>query len=58
MYEQPSTIIDYFRDDAVIAVDEFNRVKETEETLTTEVDDFISNLIEWKWIHRSKFHEI
>ncbi|WP_367122849.1 transcription-repair coupling factor [Staphylococcus capitis subsp. urealyticus] len=46
MYEQPSTIIDYFRDDAVIAVDEFNRVKETEETLTTEVDDFISNLIE------------
>ena len=25
MYEQPSTIIDYFRDDAIIAVDEFNR---------------------------------
>ena len=46
MYEQPSTIIDYFRDDAIIAVDEFNRVKETEETLTTEVDDFIGNLIE------------
>ena len=46
LYEQPSTIIDYFRDDAIIAVDEFNRVKETEETLTTEVDDFIGNLIE------------
>ncbi|MGE8024997.1 transcription-repair coupling factor [Staphylococcus pasteuri] len=46
MYEQPSTIIDYFSKDVVIAVDEYNRIKETEETLTTEVDDFISNLIE------------
>lgn len=46
MYEQPSTIIDYFQQDAIIAVDEYNRIKETEETLTVEVDDFISNLIE------------
>ena len=46
MYDQPSTIIDYFANDVVIAVDEYNRIKETEETLTTEVDDFISNLIE------------
>ncbi|MBJ7883926.1 transcription-repair coupling factor, partial [Bacillaceae bacterium HSR45] len=46
MYDQPSTIIDYFANDVVIAVDEYNRIKETEETLTTEVDDFINNLIE------------
>ncbi|MGD3156121.1 transcription-repair coupling factor [Staphylococcus warneri] len=46
MYDQPSTIIDYFANDVVIAVDEYNRIKETEGTLTTEVDDFISNLIE------------
>ncbi|MCR1798058.1 transcription-repair coupling factor [Staphylococcus warneri] len=46
MYDQPSKIIDYFANDVVIAVDEYNRIKETEETLTTEVDDFISNLIE------------
>lgn len=31
---------------AIIVVDEFNRIKETEETLTTEVEDFMSNLIE------------
>ncbi|MCG7340202.1 transcription-repair coupling factor [Staphylococcus sp. ACRSN] len=46
MYDTPTTLIDYFKSDAIIAVDEFNRVKETETTLTTEVDDFIQNLIE------------
>ncbi|GAA6823802.1 transcription-repair coupling factor [Helicobacter pylori] len=46
MYEQPATIIDYFQNDAIVAVDEYNRIKETEETLTTEVDDFMQNLIE------------
>jgi transcription-repair coupling factor (superfamily II helicase) len=46
MYEQPATIIDYFQDDAIVAIDEYNRIKETEETLTTEVDDFMQNLIE------------
>ncbi|MBF7017902.1 transcription-repair coupling factor [Staphylococcus durrellii] len=46
MYEQPATIIDYFQQDAIVAVDEYNRIKETEETLTTEVDDFMQNLIE------------
>lgn len=46
MYEQPATIIDYFQQDAIIAVDEYNRIKETEESLTTEVDDFMQNLIE------------
>ncbi|WP_418129239.1 transcription-repair coupling factor [Staphylococcus sp. HKU1] len=46
MYDQPATIMDYFNDDAIIAVDEYNRVKETESTLTTEVDEFIQNLIE------------
>ena len=46
MYEQPATIIDYFQDDAIVAVDEYNRIKEAEETLTTEVDDFMQNLIE------------
>ena len=46
MYEKPSTLIDYFQKNAIIVVDEFNRIKETEETLTTEVEDFMSNLIE------------
>ena len=27
MYDQPSTIIDYFANDVVIAVDEYNRIK-------------------------------
>ncbi|HBP2855261.1 TPA: transcription-repair coupling factor [Staphylococcus aureus] len=46
MYETPSTIIEYFQKDAIIAVDEFNRIKETEESLTVESDSFISNIIE------------
>ena len=46
MYEKPSTLIDYFEKDAIIVADEYNRIKETEKTLTTEVDDFIQNLIE------------
>ncbi|MEK4562804.1 transcription-repair coupling factor [Staphylococcus sp. FSL K6-3157] len=46
MYEQPATIMDYFKDDAIVAVDEHNRIKETEQTLITEVDEFMQNLIE------------
>lgn len=46
MYETPATLIDYFQQDAIVVVDEYNRIKETEETLTTEVEDFIHNLIE------------
>ncbi|WP_341785402.1 transcription-repair coupling factor [Staphylococcus arlettae] len=46
MYEQPATLVDYFQDDAIIAVDEYNRIKETEQTLTTETDEFSQNLIE------------
>ncbi|MGS0665507.1 transcription-repair coupling factor [Staphylococcus arlettae] len=46
MYEQPATIVDYFQEDAIIAVDEYNRIKETEQTLTTEADEFTQNLIE------------
>ncbi|WP_436855933.1 transcription-repair coupling factor [Staphylococcus caeli] len=46
MYEQPATIIDYFKDDVIIAVDEYNRIKETETSLITETDEFMQNLIE------------
>ena len=46
MYDTPSTLIDYFQKDVIVVVDEYNRIKETEKTLTTEVDDFIQNLIE------------
>jgi len=46
MYEQPATIIDYFKDDVIIAVDEYNRIKETETSLITEADEFMQNLIE------------
>lgn len=46
MYETPATLVDYIGNDAIIVVDEYNRVKDTEETLTTEVNDFISQLIE------------
>ncbi|MGW7988164.1 transcription-repair coupling factor [Staphylococcus shinii] len=46
MYQQPTTIIDYFKDDAIVAVDEYNRIKETETALITEADEFMQNLIE------------
>lgn len=46
MYDNPATIIDYFKDNAIVAIDEYNRVKETEETLTMETEEFMSNLIE------------
>ncbi|MCI2804265.1 transcription-repair coupling factor [Staphylococcus pettenkoferi] len=46
MYEQPATLIDYFKNNAIVIVDEFNRVKETEEALTVETEDFMSQLIE------------
>lgn len=46
MYETPTTILDYFKDNAIVLVDEYNRVRETEETLTTETEAFLQNLIE------------
>ncbi|MEL0539351.1 transcription-repair coupling factor [Staphylococcus debuckii] len=46
MYEQPATLVDYISNNVIIAVDEYNRVKDTEETLTTEVNDFMTQLIE------------
>ncbi|MGO2207120.1 MAG: transcription-repair coupling factor, partial [Staphylococcus xylosus] len=46
MYQQPTTIIDYFKDDAIVAVDEYNRIKETETSLISEADEFMQNLIE------------
>ncbi|MEB7815314.1 transcription-repair coupling factor [Staphylococcus xylosus] len=46
MYQQPTTIIDYFKDDAIVAVDEYNRIKETETALISEADEFMQNLIE------------
>ena len=45
MYENHQPLLTIFKN-AIIVVDEFNRIKETEETLTTEVEDFMSNLIE------------
>ncbi|REH77090.1 transcription-repair coupling factor [Staphylococcus felis] len=46
MYEQPETIMDYVKDNAVVLVDEFNRVKETEASLTAETEAFLQSLIE------------
>ncbi|QLK85300.1 transcription-repair coupling factor [Staphylococcus sp. 17KM0847] len=46
MYEHPETLIDYFKDNAVILVDEYNRVRETEQTLSMESADFLQNLVE------------
>ena len=46
MYEQPATIMDYFKADAIVAVDEYNRIKEAEQALVTEVEEFMQNLIE------------
>lgn len=46
MYATPTTILDYLKDNAVILVDEYNRVRETEESLTVETEDFLQNLIE------------
>ncbi|WP_193386928.1 hypothetical protein, partial [Staphylococcus aureus] len=46
MYETHLSIIEYFQKDAIIAVDDFNRIIETEASLTVESDSFISNIIE------------
>src|SRR5699024_9586255 len=46
MYEEPATIIYYFKDDAIVAVDEYNRIKETETNLISEADEFMQGLIE------------
>ncbi|MCP6565453.1 hypothetical protein NL503_29200, partial [Klebsiella pneumoniae] len=37
---------DYISNNAIIVVDEYNRVKDTEETLMSEVNDFMQQLIE------------
>ncbi|MCS4487256.1 transcription-repair coupling factor [Staphylococcus americanisciuri] len=46
MYEQSETIIDYFKDNAIVLVDEYQRVKETEDTLMSETTEFLQNLVE------------
>ncbi|WP_432813801.1 transcription-repair coupling factor [Staphylococcus canis] len=46
MYDQPETIMDYVKDNAIVLVDEYNRVRETEESLTTETEEFLQGLIE------------
>lgn len=46
MYKEPATIMDYVKDNAVVLMDEYNRVKETEASLTTETEEFLQNLIE------------
>lgn len=46
MYDQPATLIDYFKDNVTVVVDEYNRIKETEASLNTEVEEFMQNLIE------------
>ncbi|PTH18084.1 transcription-repair coupling factor [Staphylococcus auricularis] len=46
MYDQPATLIDYFKDNVTVVVDEYNRIKETETSLNTEVEEFMQNLIE------------
>jgi transcription-repair coupling factor (superfamily II helicase) len=35
-----------FKDDAIVAVDEYNRVKETETNIISEADEFMQGLIE------------
>ncbi|MGV3243210.1 transcription-repair coupling factor [Staphylococcus sp. 11262D007BW] len=46
MYEEPATIMGYVKDNAVVLMDEYNRVKETEASLTAETEEFLQNLIE------------
>lgn len=45
-YDEETTIIDYFNDDIVVLVDEYNRVKETEQTISREIEEFQTSLIE------------
>lgn len=45
-YEETATIVDYFKEDCIVIVDEYNRVKETEEAITREITDFSQSLIE------------
>lgn len=46
MYDEVTTLTDYFADDALIVVDEYNRIKETEHSLDVEIEEFTQSLIE------------
>lgn len=46
MYDKVETLVDYLADDALIVVDEYNRIKETENALDVEIEEFTQSLIE------------
>ncbi|UTH13733.1 transcription-repair coupling factor [Macrococcus equipercicus] len=45
-YPEETAIVDYLADDAIIVVDEYNRVKETELSVAREIEEFQTSLIE------------
>ncbi|TDL95288.1 transcription-repair coupling factor [Macrococcus carouselicus] len=64
-YPEETTIVDYLQSDALIVVDEFNRIKEAEETITREIDEFQQSLIEsgrgfigQRFIKEEAFHQL
>src|SRR5699024_8575954 len=46
MYDEVSTFVDYLAEDALIVVDEYNRIKDTENSLDVEIEEFTQSLIE------------
>ncbi len=45
-YPIETTIVDYLTDDAIVVVDEYNRIKESELAVTREIEEFQTSLIE------------
>ncbi|TDM07227.1 transcription-repair coupling factor [Macrococcus lamae] len=45
-FPKETTIVDYLTDDAIVVVDEYNRVKESELSITREIEEFQTSLIE------------
>ena len=44
MYDEVSTFVDYLAEDALIVVDEYNRIKDTENSLDVEIEEFTQSL--------------
>ncbi|ULG74117.1 transcription-repair coupling factor [Macrococcus brunensis] len=64
-YPDETTIVDYLQRDALVVVDEFNRVKEAEESISREIEEFQQSLIEsgrgfigQRFIKEEAFHQL
>ncbi|GGB12892.1 transcription-repair coupling factor [Macrococcus hajekii] len=64
-YPEETTIVDYLMPNALVVVDEYNRVKEAEQSMTREIEEFQQSLIEsgrgfigQRFINDDAFHQL